>query len=80
MLVAMETIADFGTVAYFGVQTFAVGIYTSWFTMADIARRPHSWRSAFWLLHFFSRYLNGRPVVRPAMQAGGATLQCNVSR
>jgi iron(III) transport system permease protein len=37
MLVAMETIADFGTVAYFGVQTFAVGIYTSWFAMADRA-------------------------------------------
>ena len=37
ILVAMETIADFGTVAYFGVQTFAVGIYTSWFTMADRA-------------------------------------------
>ncbi|NNF73410.1 MAG: iron ABC transporter permease, partial [Rhodobacteraceae bacterium] len=25
----------FGTVAYFGVQTFATGIYTSWFAMAD---------------------------------------------
>ena len=37
MLVAMETIADFGTVAYFGVQTFAVGIYTSWFSLADRA-------------------------------------------
>ncbi len=37
MLVAMETIADFGTVAYFGVQTFSTGIYTSWFTMADRA-------------------------------------------
>lgn len=37
LLVAMETIADFGTVAYFGVQTFATGIYTSWFTMADRA-------------------------------------------
>jgi len=33
----METIADFGTVAYFGVQTFSVGIYTSWFAMADRA-------------------------------------------
>jgi iron(III) transport system permease protein len=31
----METIADFGTVAHFGVQTFATGIYTSWFSMAD---------------------------------------------
>ena len=37
LLAAMETIADFGTVAYFGVQTFATGIYTSWFAMADRA-------------------------------------------
>ena len=35
LLAVMETIADFGTAAYFGVQTFATGIYTSWFTMAD---------------------------------------------
>jgi len=35
LLCAMETIADFGTVSYFGVQTFATGIYTSWFSMAD---------------------------------------------
>lgn len=37
LLAIMETIADFGTVAYFGVQTFATGIYTSWFSMADRA-------------------------------------------
>lgn len=37
MLAAMETIADFGTVSYFGVQTLAVGIYTSWFNFADRA-------------------------------------------
>ena len=35
LLATMETIADYGTVSYFGVQTFATGIYTSWFTMAD---------------------------------------------
>ena len=35
LLVVMETIADFGTVAYFGVQTLATGIYTAWFTLAD---------------------------------------------
>ncbi|WP_424974157.1 ABC transporter permease [Dinoroseobacter sp. S124A] len=35
LLATMETIADFGTVSYFGVQTFATGIYTSWFNMAD---------------------------------------------
>ncbi|MGR3761543.1 ABC transporter permease [Roseobacteraceae bacterium NS-SX3] len=37
LLAVMETIADFGTVSYFGVQTFATGIYTSWFSMADRA-------------------------------------------
>ncbi|MEO1154684.1 MAG: ABC transporter permease subunit, partial [Pseudomonadota bacterium] len=37
LLAVMETIADFGTVAYFGVQTFATGIYQSWFAMADRA-------------------------------------------
>ena len=35
LLAVMETIADFGTVAYFGVPTFATGIYQSWFSMAD---------------------------------------------
>lgn len=37
LLAAMETIADYGTVSYFGVQTFATGIYTSWFSLADRA-------------------------------------------
>ncbi|WP_425044786.1 ABC transporter permease [Primorskyibacter sp. S87] len=37
LLAIMETIADFGTVSYFGVPTFATGIYTSWFSMADRA-------------------------------------------
>ncbi|MEM6465994.1 MAG: iron ABC transporter permease, partial [Pseudomonadota bacterium] len=35
LLAVMETIADFGTVAHFSVQTFATGIYTSWFGLAD---------------------------------------------
>ena len=37
LLVAMETIADFGTVSHFSVQTFATGIYTSWFSFGDRA-------------------------------------------
>ena len=37
LLVLMETIADFGTVAYFGVQTLATGIYTAFFTLGDRA-------------------------------------------
>lgn len=35
ILTLMETIADFGTVAHFGVQTFATGIYSAWFSMGD---------------------------------------------
>ncbi|MGR3434394.1 MAG: ABC transporter permease [Shimia sp.] len=37
LLAAMETIADYGTVAYFGVPTFATGIFQAWFSMADRA-------------------------------------------
>ncbi|MEY3005040.1 MAG: hypothetical protein RLZZ491_2216 [Pseudomonadota bacterium] len=35
LLAMMETLADYGTVAYFGVQTFATGIYVSWFGLFD---------------------------------------------
>lgn len=34
-LALMETISDFGTVAYFGVPTFTTGIYRAWFSMGD---------------------------------------------
>ena len=34
-LALMETLADFGTVAHFGVQTFATGVYRAWFSMGD---------------------------------------------
>jgi iron(III) transport system permease protein len=34
-LALMETLADFGAVAHFGVQTFATGIYRAWFAMGD---------------------------------------------
>ena len=32
-LVLMETLADFGVVSYFGVQTFTAGIYKAWLAM-----------------------------------------------
>jgi len=34
-LALMETLADFGTVAYFGVPTFTTGIYRAWFSLGD---------------------------------------------
>lgn len=34
-LALMETLSDFGTVQYFGVDTFTTGIYRTWFGMGD---------------------------------------------
>lgn len=34
-LALMEALADFGTVQYFGVQTFTTAIYRTWFGMGD---------------------------------------------
>ncbi len=34
-LALMETLADFGTVAYFGVPTFTTGIFRAWFSLGD---------------------------------------------
>jgi iron(III) transport system permease protein len=34
-LALMETVADFGTVSFFGVQTFTTGIVRAWFSIGD---------------------------------------------
>ncbi len=34
-LALMETLADYGTVSYFGVQTFTTGIFNAWFSQGD---------------------------------------------
>jgi iron(III) transport system permease protein len=34
-LALMETLSDFGTVQYFGVETFTTGIYRTWFGMGE---------------------------------------------
>lgn len=34
-LALMETLSDFGTVEYFGIQTFTTGIYRTWFGMGE---------------------------------------------
>jgi iron(III) transport system permease protein len=36
-LALMETLADFGTVAYFALPTFTTGIYRAWFSFGDRA-------------------------------------------
>ncbi|MEM1372287.1 MAG: iron ABC transporter permease [Pseudomonadota bacterium] len=49
LLAIMETLADYGTVAYFSVQTFTTGIYQAWYTVAD---RAAAAQLAFCLLSF----------------------------
>ena len=34
-LALMETLADFGTVSYFGLEVFTTGIFKAWFSMGD---------------------------------------------
>ncbi len=36
-LVLMETLADYGTVHYFGIATFTTGIFRTWFGLGDVA-------------------------------------------
>jgi len=36
-LALMETLADFGTVSYFGLEVFTTGIFKAWMSMGDVA-------------------------------------------
>ncbi|MTI87540.1 MAG: iron ABC transporter permease [Balneolaceae bacterium] len=48
-LALMETLNDFGTVQYFGVQTFTTGIYRTWFGLGE---RPAAAQLAAFLMTF----------------------------
>ncbi len=37
ILAIMETLSDYGTVLYFGIETFSVGVFKSWFGYGDLA-------------------------------------------
>lgn len=60
-LALMEVLADFGTVSYFGVQTFATGIYRAWFSMGDAVT---SAKLAMMLLGFVVVLLVGERFLR----------------
>ena len=36
-LALMETLADYGTVSYFGLSVFTTGIFRTWFGLGDSA-------------------------------------------
>jgi iron(III) transport system permease protein len=90
----METLNDFGTVAYFSVPTFTTGIYRTWFGMGD---RPAAVQlSAVLLLFIFalvwieqrsrrrSRYYQSMATAAPSrygltgIRAVGAWLACGI--
>ena len=90
-LVTMETLADFGTVNFFAVDTFSAGIYRAWQGLGDraaAARLALVLLAAVLLLVWFERRQRGRMAfharaARPArvrqlrgVAAWGATLLC----
>ena len=54
-LVAMETLAEFGAVDYFSINTLTTGIYNSWITFDDLAFANRI--SSFLLLFIFSLFI-----------------------
>lgn len=73
-LVLMEALADYGTVALFGVESFTTAIYRAWYSMGDIAAAAKLAcfllafiMGAIWLERYSRRHL--------AYQMQGAQLQ-----
>ena len=53
MIVAMETISDFGAVEHFAIPTFTTGIFRAWFGMNDITTAKQLAALLFILFLFF---------------------------
>jgi iron(III) transport system permease protein len=84
-LVAMEVLNDYGTVRYYGVQTFTTGIFRSWFGLGDLSsaiRLSAMLMVLVFILLAFERsqrgrasFTSGRATERPLLRAplaGGA--------
>lgn len=62
-LALMETLADFGAVSYFSVQTFTTGIYRAWLSMGDLtaaAQLSSSLLGLVMLILVFERWSRGK--------------------
>jgi len=73
----METLNDFGTVQYFGVETFTTGIYRAWFGMGD--RVAAAQLAAMLMLFIFGligleRWSRGRSRYYQAGSASGSVM------
>jgi iron(III) transport system permease protein len=71
-LALMETLADYGTVSYFAVQTFTTGIYRAWFSLGD---RPAAAQLAMTLLGFVIAVLVFERVSRGGSRFHDTTLR-----
>jgi iron(III) transport system permease protein len=71
-LALMETLADYGTVSYFAVQTFTTGIYRAWFSLGD---RVASAQLALVLLAFVVAVLTLERVSRGGRRYHETTLR-----
>jgi iron(III) transport system permease protein len=86
LLALMETVADYGASAYFGLQTFTTSIYRAWFSLGD--RLAASQLAALLLLlvvvlfsvehrargraRFYTPTASQRPALRTPLDGGGA--------
>jgi iron(III) transport system permease protein len=69
-LALMETLADYGTVAYFAVNTFTTGIYRAWFSLGD---RVAAAQLAAMLLSFVLFLLMAERISRGRARYGNTT-------
>jgi iron(III) transport system permease protein len=90
VLVAMEVLNDYGTVRYYGVQTFTTGIFRSWFGLGDLSsaiRLSAILMVLVFVILLFERSQRGRaafagsragerPLLRVRLSAGAALAAC----
>lgn len=64
-MVVMETLADYGTVQYFGVSTFTTGIFRTWYGLDDLTAAANlSALLMFFVLLFFGLEIYSRRHMR----------------
>lgn len=76
-LALMETLADYGTVDYFGISTFTTGIFRTWFGLGDQSAAAQL--ASFLLLFVFILFVLER-VSRRRMQFHHRALRSSVKR
>jgi iron(III) transport system permease protein len=75
MLVLMETIADYGVVDYFGVQTFSTGIFRTWFALGEKAAavKLTAWMFLFVIVLIALEKASRRGMTSSALSKDGAS-------